>query len=356
MASLGVSLALSLGMFLVSERLVFRFLLVARIILILFLFGVFDNDVFIGMALVFPFILEMAAYEDFPANLAVAIAVLIGTFFVKIGTIPKPTEPVAFRNLALYGFGCGLVSFSATLQTRYRQKMIELSREVLRLDRAVVDLSISSEGYLQEAYLTEERSVKGERERITRDLHDGIGYTLTNLSMMLEAARALASEKQKKLREILNNAFGQAQLGLTETRRSLYLLRRQEIRGPVGLMAIDRLIKIFTSATEIHVDVEYGNVPLSCGEDVDEFQYRFVQEGLINAFRHGKASYIKVLFWMDGDMVKVTLRDNGVGSAKIAEGIGLMGMRERLGKLGGTLEISSVVDGFEIKAEIPLVV
>jgi signal transduction histidine kinase len=63
-----------------------------------------------------------------------------------------------------------------------------------------------------------------------------------------------------------------------------------------------------------------------------------------------------VLFWQIGDSLRVTLRDNGAGAGAgpAAEGIGIRGMRERFGKLGGTIEAGSFPGGFKVEAEVPL--
>ena len=114
------------------------------------------------------------------------------------------------------------------------------------------------------------------------------------------------------------------------------------------------MVRLFERATRVTVRVEFGNTPNSCGEEVDSAFYHFVQEGLTNSFRHGDASHVDVIFWRDNDTVMVTLRDNGRGAVSVNEGIGIRGMRERFGKLGGTIEAGSFPGGFRLVAEVPL--
>ena len=90
------------------------------------------------------------------------------------------------------------------------------------------------------------------------------------------------------------------------------------------------------------------------GEKVDSLIYQFIQEGLTNSFRHGEATKIKILFWREDHILNIHLTDNGIGAKSIKEGIGMMGMRERLGALGGTMDSQNVVDGFELSARIPV--
>lgn len=79
-----------------------------------------------------------------------------------------------------------------------------------------------------------------------------------------------------------------------------------------------------------------------------------MQESLVNAFRHGKATEMEILFWMSEKTVKVSISDNGSGATELHEGIGLSGMRERLAEIDGTLMIRSGPGTFAITAELPI--
>ena len=92
---------------------------------------------------------------------------------------------------------------------------------------------------------------------------------------------------------------------------------------------------------------------------MDSVLLRFVQEGLANSFRHGKASKVNISMWRTADEIRVSIRDNGDGVQdieQIEEGIGLSGMRERFGLLGGGILFHNVADGFELTAIIPYTV
>ena len=81
--------------------------------------------------------------------------------------------------------------------------------------------------------------------------------------------------------------------------------------------------------------------------------YRFVQEALTNSFRHGGASCIEVrLFFAERDLI-VSVSDNGNAPELIHEGIGLQGMRERLGEIGGSLSYHTL-QGFTVIARLPV--
>jgi signal transduction histidine kinase len=173
----------------------------------------------------------------------------------------------------------------------------------------------------------------------------------------LEAAVDLYRKNSPKMISHLELARDQANEGLREVRHALAALRPVQLTDLNGLAAICRLVKAFEKASQIKVELELGDAPLNFGVEANLVVFRLVQEGMTNALRHGRASLIQVSLARVGDGLSVTIKDNGIGSANAApgSGFGLMGMRERLEKLGGKLETSSVVgEGFTLAAWLPM--
>jgi signal transduction histidine kinase len=173
--------------------------------------------------------------------------------------------------------------------------------------------------------------------------------------MLLEAAFLLVETKSdpEQQKEVILKAKDQATNGLEETRSALRHLREEKVKRLSGIRAIDELIKAFRDATGISITVEYGNLPSYTNETIDMVLFRLIQEGMTNAFRHGMSTGIRIIFWCDSDKIRLFVHDNGNGATDIVEGIGIAGMRERLERIGGTLSLRNVVDGFELGAEIP---
>jgi signal transduction histidine kinase len=223
-----------------------------------------------------------------------------------------------------------------------------------RLDEAVGRLTSANLSFQNLASTAQERSAEDERKRITREIHDAIGYALTNLIMTMEACMRLAPREATTLRQLLARAREEAQVGLNETRKALRVLRGWSPAKARGLLAVQQLVNLFSEATGVTVKTEYCNADMSSGEEKDIVIYRMIQEGLTNAFRHGHASLIKVKFWQEKDGITVTLWDNGIAGESYKEGIGLQGMRERVERIGGTLRVYRTVDGFELSTWLPL--
>ena len=70
---------------------------------------------------------------------------------------------------------------------------------------------------------------------------------------------------------------------------------------------------------------------------------------------HGRASEVKIYLWIHDQILNVVVQDNGIGALQVEKGIGLSGMEERVGELGGVLETGPVPEGgFKVRAQIPL--
>ena len=350
------SLVLAAAMFVVRKRLFFRFLLVARFLVLLFLSDLVQHHIHIKLLLLLALLFETAIYEEFPLNFLLCTIMVVGSFLFQLISSSPPiwTHLVAEPRSVFYIVSSTLFALATCLITRYRERMIVFQDDIKRADAAILQLTQANVDYQDMARTASERSAREERNRITRELHDTIVYTLTNISIMMEAAKDLSSKDAEKLTRTLDEAAEQAKTGLTEVRTALYRLRKQTLNPERGMAALVRMIHLFERVTGIIVRVEYGNVPMSCGDAVDSALYHLVQEGLINSFRHGKATEIRLLLWRDKDgIIQVSLSDNGRVTAPITEGIGISGMRERLGKLGGTLRVEGLQHGFQILAEIP---
>jgi len=228
-------------------------------------------------------------------------------------------------------------------------------KELVRLNQAVLKLTHANTGFQKYANLIERKSIVDERHRITSEIHDSIGHTMTNIIMMVEAAIHLSNSESSKLREILSKTRQQAQKGHNEIRSALRLLRNRQPAEEKGLKAIVRLINTFEEATGVRVETEYGNVPDSLNEDLEMVVYHLVQETMTNSLRHGKATQIKIYFWRNDSNIIINVVDNGRSDSVdgLQEGIGLSGIRENIEKWGGKVVFFNGTDGFTVNAELP---
>jgi signal transduction histidine kinase len=245
----------------------------------------------------------------------------------------------------------------SSLLSRSQYSLAENRERTKRLGYAIENLSKVNKDLQDYAELSKSVSAEEERNRITRDMHDLVGYALTNVIMLMNATRAVLSDKPDRLPEamqMVEQTRAQAEDALQEARQILYQLRAVASNDPIGLQALARLVKVFSQITHIEVSFHYGNLPMSNGERIDKTVYQIVQEGLTNVVRHGKADRITISLWQTEEDILVSVRDNGTGAYMLREGIGLKGMRERLSLLRGDVDAHAEPYGFVLTARIPV--
>jgi len=199
-------------------------------------------------------------------------------------------------------------------------------------------------------------AVADEQRRIARELHDAVAHAMSVMVVQAEAAEEMLSVDPEKARAPVQRIQSVGRDGLAEMRRLLAVLRTGESPGKApqpGIAQLDVLAAEIRSAglpVELTVEGEPRVLPVG----VDISAYRIVQEALTNVLRHARATHVDVRLRF-GDTLELDVEDDGIGApAGTNGGHGLVGMRERVGLFGGTLEAGPVASGFRVHATLPL--
>jgi signal transduction histidine kinase len=200
----------------------------------------------------------------------------------------------------------------------------------------------------------QQAAIVEERGRLARELHDSVTQSLYSLTLLAEAGQRLAkSGDVERAREYLKRLGEIGQQSLKEMRLLVYELRPLALReeGLVGALnqrmdAVER-----RAGVEAHLVIE-GKIELP--ENVEEALYRIAQEALNNALKHAAPTSVEVSIRADGKHVELEVADDGHGfdldAAVAGGGMGLVSMRERAERLGGTLQvISATGEGTKVK-------
>lgn len=212
---------------------------------------------------------------------------------------------------------------------------------LVREQKARTELAEANERLRGYATQAEELAVIQERNRLARDIHDGVGHHLTVVQMQLEAARAvIGTAEPERLDAMLATAQDQSGQALAEVRRSVAALREHRPSLPEALQTLA------TEATEAGVptELEVLGRPRAIRAEVDESLFRAAQEGLTNVRKHaGATSTTVVLDFSGAEQVRLEVRDDGRGLPEApGDGYGLTGLRERMANLGGRISLDAV--------------
>ena len=193
-----------------------------------------------------------------------------------------------------------------------------------------------------------------ERNRIARDIHDGLGHYLTVIHVQLEAAQTLFERAPETARAAVLKAQELTREGLSEIRRSVALLRGSVPTERPLFAAIEKLASE-CKADGIHAAVRLRGTPRPLPAPVEITLYRAAQEALTNVRRHARASRLDIeLAFASGSGIRLRVEDDGVGAEPLNQGFGLVGLRERAESVGGRMSVRSARGrGFTLEMELP---
>jgi signal transduction histidine kinase len=192
---------------------------------------------------------------------------------------------------------------------------------------------------------------EAERSRWGRELHDETLQQLAGLRMLLAGARR--SGDRARIDRALEAALEQLTTGIGDL-RSLIADLRPAALDELGLApALETLVARSSSDVDVDLDVTLDGRPPA---EIESTVYRVVQEALTNVLKHASASRVAVVVRVAGASIEVVVRDDGAGfdPHRRSTGFGLVGMRERLALVRGTLDIQTAPGGgTTLRAVIP---
>jgi signal transduction histidine kinase len=238
------------------------------------------------------------------------------------------------------------VAVFAQLRLKEQQARERAERLTAELEQANAQLA---------AYATqaEELAMTQERNRLAREIHDSLGHVLTTVNVQIEAARVVMGSDPARALDAMIKAQELTQKGLARVRESVAALRESPVRNRPLHEAIASLVRE-TQSSGIITEFEVVGDTRALEHKVALALYRAAQEGLTNVRRHARASRVDVRLDFQPAEVRLQVRDNGVGAADTGGGFGLLGIRERMQLLGGSLEIQTGAgNGFCLTASVP---
>ena len=204
------------------------------------------------------------------------------------------------------------------------------------------------------AVQVEELATTKERNRLAREIHDSLGHYLTVVNVQIGAAQAILELDRQRALDHLSNAQALTQEGLAEVRHSVAALRASSIESRPLPEALAKLTEQWnTAALRAKFVVTGSTRPLT--PQINLTLYRAAQEALTNVGKHAHASSVDLhLDYSDEHLIRLRIKDDGLGSANSEGGFGLLGVRERVQLLNGAVHVSTGAgEGFSMEVELP---
>lgn len=202
------------------------------------------------------------------------------------------------------------------------------------------------------AVANEKLAIEQERNRIAQQVHDTAGHTLTMIQSYMKLAQiSIKKHEEIKTREYLEGAEGLASKGIKELRESINMLRSKAR----DQMVAKCILQLADSVKEILVDVTIQGEDSYLYSHLSQVLYECVRESVTNTLKYAKAGKLDIVIKFMENAIELIIADDGIGCAKIQDNNGLLGIRERVEKEGGTVRFTSGEnEGFLTCIRIPV--
>jgi signal transduction histidine kinase len=277
------------------------------------------------------------AKSSFPAVIVMLVMTLL---YIKLG------KEDLFSILSF-------VLLAAVLYMNIRSRMQrneiheQNKRHLAELQEAYDQLQDANQAVMRYAVLEE-------RTRISREIHDAVGHSLTSLIVQMQALRYMLRHDPVQAEQSIDGMLAVARQGLKDIRTAVHSLADEETA--TGISSMHGLLSRMEASASIAYTLQENSGDCDIPDEVYVVLFRVLQEAISNIIRHSGASLVEVELNGSENHVVMRIRDNGKVSSDndIREGFGLNTMKARIEGKGGRLRIAAASPhGCEIVADIP---
>lgn len=231
--------------------------------------------------------------------------------------------------------------------TKYKSLLMSL--EAKNTDLQEVNRQLSD--YLT---ITKQLAIAKERNRISKEVHDILGHSVTLVISLLESCKYNIGRNTDFLKEKTTQSKAIIRGGFLELKKSMNSQLKDDIDINSLIDDLQRLIDDYEKSG-VNVDFYYKRADFKLSMQVYDGLYRICQEALTNALKHGNAKNITIRIKYIARTMDLVIIDDGTGSPKVIKGNGLKGMETRVADLSGFLSFGSPDgEGFNIHAVLPI--
>ncbi|GAA0366797.1 signal transduction histidine kinase [Bacillus horti] len=262
--------------------------------------------------------------------------------------LPMPLIPV--EMLTLYVLVATLSFALYTIIRTYTSRMLIYRKDIENMhydiQRLTRNLNENNE-YIRQSEYTYKLE---ERNRLSQEIHDKIGHSMTGALIQMEASKRLMATDREKSAELLQNAIDISKDGIESIRLVL-----KNIKPPTEQLGINRL-KLFVDEFSAKHSLKTlftfgGNVDI-----ISPMQWKIImentKEALTNTLKYSNATMISLDIRVLNTIIRVEVADNGRGASKIVKGLGIQGMEERTAAVNGTIIVDGS-KGFSVTTLLP---
>lgn len=324
------------------QGLVLYFLLLLDIVFIGILYARFNLFSLFALTI---FVFDSFYLSQLPLALSqqclfVLVIVVLSEFYgYHLGIL----ETLYFLMIVLY-------SYSYAEGNRQAQTMED---ENYQLHHQINDLEKNKE--VMEQYMGSMRELYTlrERNRLSRELHDSVGHSLSTIIIQLGAISSIAKEKAPEIAEMSEALRDFSSRSMKQVREQLAEMKPELFNRNQLFIAIDEMMVDYRKNTNIDVNFGISEQKWLLSEKQELLLYRIIQEFLSNTAKYAQATRINIFLHFNEEDLILTLKDNGQGAEKVVPHLGLLSVEERIKELKGDVKVNtSPGNGFHMQVAI----
>jgi signal transduction histidine kinase len=305
-------------------------------------------------AAVVPVVFGQSFVLNGPIDVLLCVPFLLAYTLGSVARLPVGLAGVALLAAALQTGGNAFNPFfeMITIGPWLAGRIIR-SRHLLNLQLAARNLELEAE---RERFARE--SVRYERARIARELHDMVGHCLSVMVIQAGAGQRLVASDPASVTGVFDSIAEAVQDAQAEIDRLVDLLAVAAEGGTPDLALVDELVRR-ASRAGLKVSCRWIGNCHDLGADTANVAYRVVQESMTNAFKYAPGSPVEITLRatdsrLEVEVINVASQQRSSGLERSGGGRGLMGMGERVASCGGTLvATSTATGGWKVAASLP---
>lgn len=312
------------------------------------------------MILLLEIVMVMILIKIFKAEYSMIIPIIVLDFIIYF-KLSKHFYFIVLLGLKIYdgefmiyliaSISWGIIYFQHySVIDQYDKTLRNFIDNELNLKSAMRSEKFRHKDNVEKYRLSSENKILEDRNRISQALHDNIGHSINGSVYLLEACKILIEKDPIESKRLIQAIIDSLRKSLDEIRA---ILRAEKPNnGELALLQLKKLCDNFNEKYNIKTKLEYsGEV-----EDIPEYIWEIILDNTIEAFtnslKYSGCKNINVKVVALNKLVRCSISDDGKGCENLKEGMGISGIRERVKKVGGNIDVNSKI-GFEINMLLP---
>lgn len=294
---------------------------------------------FYPMVLFFPLSLNQMNLLTFKKGWLITLLSLFWVFFIPADFIVEYLIVFGFSTIIVY------------LQNDYDSKIISRDAKIENFHKNQLKLKDELESYSQLAESISYQSQLEERNRLSQMLHDELGHTLSGNILRMEAIKLNMDKEPQKAKNMLQEVINNLREGMNSIRLILKSVK-PEI-STINIANLQTVIDNDKKHTDVNIVLKYNSDISSISQSAWQALVPSIKEALTNMMKYSGAQNCEIEFVKLNKLYRVSVKDDGKGCKTIKKGLGISGIEERMGMIGGSAIIDSQ-EGFSVTMIFPV--